>query len=292
LYKLENEEFLNEPTYVHRCQLVDDQVQRETLQKYLDLIKSGPSKNDSDDMDDGYDRDENLNTSHILIENIEIDINCLSKELTKINPKYDLMSYQYTIKVVDFKRIKSGFSNNKSIDASECDESRSQQTCTMDSFYANKSIEILLNKDKICADDTAENTCAAPNSQQQNLSTYLNNTTGSTSILSCHVSSSLKLPTIDSNLKEKQNSLNDNELNQNETLYAISESTRIQHADDNNTYMDDIDDLTQTSISLNKDKDATLANSCSNRVVSLGDNYKNEANFLKDLIKINQKRMG
>ena len=282
LYKLEAEEFLNEPTYVHRCQLIDDTVQRDILQKYIDLIKNIATKNDSDEIDDEFDKDDSLNSSLISLENIEIDVHCSRKELTKINPKFEQTNYQYTVSVVDFKRIKGGVSTKRSIAESfQCDQSNSQQRTNeaMTSFYADKSIQLLLNKNKPCADDTAENTCTAPNSQPQNMSNLLNNTTGSTSIVSCHVSSSLKLQTIESNLKDKQNSLNDNELNQNETLYAISESTRIHNVDDKNcTLLDDIGDTTQTNgftSEINKDRDATLnAESHASAIVS-GEHFKN-----------------
>ena len=267
VFKLELEEFLNEPTYVHRCKLVDDPIQRDTLEKYLDLLKSSPTKNEKYDLDGNCDSDDSLNSSHISIDTIEIDIDCLAKELTQIAPDNELFNIQYTIKVVDYKRIKSNNKNKSSGDCNESsnslsDESKSQQRqgCHLDSFCGSKSVEVL-NKDKISNDETNENTVLSKH--KKNSSNYLDNTAGSTSIISCYVPSDLKTQIIDLNLKEKLNGHELRDLNQNESLYAISESTRI-HAGDkdgNNTY-DDIDNITQTNangdFSQEKDKDATL----------------------------------
>ena len=276
VYKLDVPEFLNEPTYVHRCKLVDDPVQRETLEKYLDLLKSSPSKNDRDANEDNFDRDDSLNSSHISIDNIEIDIDCVSKDLVEMRPANSVSNFQYTIKVIDYKRIKSGYSNKSECDyenSSLGDSSKSQQRHSS-SLYIIKSVEIL-HKDKVCTNETNESSSG----RAQNLSSnYLDNT-GSTSIISCYVSD-MKPQATDFNAKEKHSENELKDLNQNESLYAISESTRI--GDKDGTY-DDIDNITQTNENRDQtqiDKDATLNQETANRIQINGD-----ANILTDLKK-------
>jgi hypothetical protein len=267
---------------VHRCKLVDDPVQRETLEKYLELLKSSPSKNDRDDNEDNFDRDDSLNSSHISIDNIEIDIDCVSKDLAEMRPANSVSNFQYTIKVIDYKRIKSGYSNNKSDcdfeNSSLGDNSKSQQRHS-NSFCMIKSVEIL-HKDKVCTNETNESSSG----RAQNLSNnYLDNT-GSTSIISCYVSD-MKPQATDFNAKEKQNENELKDLNQNESLYAISESTRIQMGEKDGTYddIDQLDNITQTNENENQtqvDKDATLNQEMANKIQING-----EANILTDLKK-------
>lgn len=106
IFKIEKKEFLDEPIYTSRCQLVDDEQQRAKFEKYLDLIKGSisplPKENSSSQQD-------HLNSSHIAMENIEIQIICLSKQLTQISPMSTLQNDQYTINVVEIKRIKTSF---------------------------------------------------------------------------------------------------------------------------------------------------------------------------------------
>jgi len=42
------------------------------------------------------------------MDSIEIDIDCISKELTELKTA-NATNYQYTIKVIDYKKIKSGY---------------------------------------------------------------------------------------------------------------------------------------------------------------------------------------
>ena len=227
LFKLEKEEFLNEPTYVHRCQLVDEQGQRDSFEKYLDLLKSNTSLNDSDEI--------NESKSHISIDNIEINIACIKREMTPLKIKYNPENYQYTVRVNDYKRIKPALNTSKLADRSSLQPNR-------DSSY-NSSVIQILNKDRVF-NESAENTLCDnglhdnfPNKQQY----YFNNSVVSTSIVS-YGSSSIKLPDINHDTKNLEDR-NEN----NFTMYAISESTRIQQDDkENNTY-DDIEDITQTN---------------------------------------------
>ena len=143
--------------------------------------------------------------------------------------------------------------------SSLAENSKSQQR-QGESFFTGKSLEVLC-KDKVCANETNDNTCTVLGSLPQNLSNnYLDNTNGHASILSCNVSD-LKPQTIEFNFKEKQTDHELKELNQNESLYAISESTRIQAGDKDGTY-DDIENITQTNenedFTLN-DKDVTIS---------------------------------
>ena len=283
VYKLENAEFLNEPTYVHRCKLIDDSNQREMLEKYIELLKSSPSKNGQDGNRDDCDKDDNLNSSHISMDSIEIDIDCISKELTELKTA-NATNYQYTIKVIDYKKIKSGYTNKSDYDyenSSLADSSKSQQR-QAESFYTGKSVEVIY-KDRICTNETNDNTCTVLIGQQQNLSNnYLDNTTGSTSIISCYVSD-LKPQTIDFNFKEKQNDHELKDLNQNESLYAISESTRIQAGDKDGTY-DDIENITQTNGNddiCQDDKDVTLQ-----EMISVINKNNGEENVMKEFRKI------
>jgi hypothetical protein len=230
LFKLEKEEFLNEPTYVHRCQLVDEHGQRGSFEKYLDLLKCNTSLNDNDEVNDSK--------SHISIDNIEITIACIKREMTPLMIKYSPENYQYTVRVNDYKRISpapplnaSKLANNSSL----------QLNGGADASYNSSAIQIL-NTDRVFNESTENTLCDNglhdnfPNKQQS----YFNNSVVSTSI----VSSSIKLTDTNHDTRNLEDR-NENNL----SIYAISESTRIQQDDkENNTYDDDIEeDITQTN---------------------------------------------
>ncbi|CAF0857163.1 unnamed protein product, partial [Brachionus calyciflorus] len=92
LYKIVQEEFLSEPSYVHRCFLQEEQEQLQRFSKYIDMLKSS-----------GMDPNTNL----ISIDNLEIQIEVLEKILTPLHVQSDIKNYQYKIKVLDIKRVKS-----------------------------------------------------------------------------------------------------------------------------------------------------------------------------------------
>lgn len=105
LFRIEKKEFLDEPISVHRCQLIEGAAERNNFEKYLNLIKSdsfSAAKNTSQ-------HDNSLNSSHIAMENIEIKIRILSKAQTNLQPMTYLKNTQYTIDVLDFKRIRTSF---------------------------------------------------------------------------------------------------------------------------------------------------------------------------------------
>jgi len=90
----------------------------------------------------------------------------------------------------------------------------------------------------------------------------------------------MKPQATDFNAKEKQSENELKDLNQNESLYAISESTRIG---DKDVTCDDIDNITQKNENGDQtqiDKDATLNQEMANRIQINGD-----ANILTDLKK-------
>lgn len=111
IFKLQEKQFIDEPTYAHRCQLVDEFQQRAKFEKYLDLLKGSVQTNfqtskDFNSSAEHQQNNENLNSSHISMENIEIQITCLSKTCSQLNQMTNLQNDQYTISVVDFKRIR------------------------------------------------------------------------------------------------------------------------------------------------------------------------------------------
>lgn len=86
LYRIECEEFLNEPSYVHRCFLQEEQEQLRRFSKYIDMLKS--NQNDSSGLD-----------------NLEILIECLDRVMTPLHVQSNIENYQYEIKVIDVKRV-------------------------------------------------------------------------------------------------------------------------------------------------------------------------------------------
>ena len=109
VYQLDNKSFLNEPIYAHRCQLLDSSQQRDKFEKYLDLLKSDIN---STGLGVKSGKDESFNSSHISMENIEIQIVCLNKKRTELNQLTSLKNNQYTVNVVDFKRLRQTFPNS------------------------------------------------------------------------------------------------------------------------------------------------------------------------------------
>jgi hypothetical protein len=108
IFKLDKKEYFEEPIYAHRCQLVDDVQQRAKFEKYLELLKGSihPAK----EIASSFNSEQNsLNSSHIAMENIEIQVVCMSKTCSVFNQMTSLQNYQYTINVVDFKRLRTSF---------------------------------------------------------------------------------------------------------------------------------------------------------------------------------------
>ena len=107
VFKIENINFLTEPVYAHRGKLIEDSEQRLNFEKYLDLLKTDMLLPTPLSMKTT--QNENLNSSHIAMENIEIEIICLSSSLTPLTQMTVLRSNHYTIKIVDYRRIRQTF---------------------------------------------------------------------------------------------------------------------------------------------------------------------------------------
>lgn len=107
VFKIENINFLTEPVYAHRGKLIEDSEQRLNFEKYLDLLKTDMILPTPLSMKTT--QNENLNSSHIAMENIEIEIICLNSSLTPLNQMTNLRSNHYTIKIVDYRRIRQTF---------------------------------------------------------------------------------------------------------------------------------------------------------------------------------------
>ncbi len=101
IFKLDKKEFLEEPIRAHRCQLIDsDHEQRKKLEKYFELIKS--SSFDSNCLD-------SLSSSYIAMDNVEIQIRCVSKAHTTVHQMTSLKNTQYTISVLEWRKIRQSF---------------------------------------------------------------------------------------------------------------------------------------------------------------------------------------
>lgn len=97
---------------------VDDLQQRAKFEKYLDLLKGSihpekevhysSSATTTTSITTDY-HSLNINSSHIAMENIEIQVMCVSKAMTLLNQMTALQNDQYTIKIVDYKRLRTSF---------------------------------------------------------------------------------------------------------------------------------------------------------------------------------------
>ena len=88
LYRIDNDQFLNEPSYVHRCFLQEEQEQLRRFSKYIDIIKT--NRNDSSGLD-----------------NLEILIECMQRVMTRLHVQSNIENYQYEVRVLEVKRVKS-----------------------------------------------------------------------------------------------------------------------------------------------------------------------------------------
>lgn len=106
IYMLEKKEFLEEPIRAHRCQLIDsDLEQRKKLEKYFELMKST-----SFDLKNSSTYGDSLqSSSYIAIDNVEIQIKCESKAKTTIHQMTSLKNSQYTISVLEWRKIRQSF---------------------------------------------------------------------------------------------------------------------------------------------------------------------------------------
>lgn len=102
---LDKKEFLEEPIRAHRCQLIDsDPEQRKKLEKYFELMKST-----SFDLKNNSTYGDSLQSSYIAIDNVEIQIKCLSKAKTTIHQMTSLKNSHYTISVLEWRKIRQSF---------------------------------------------------------------------------------------------------------------------------------------------------------------------------------------
>jgi hypothetical protein len=157
--------------------------------------------------------------------------NCVPLQIDNRKPK-EIVIHLY--KEVDGFEENSSLNNSINIMKHINEEKSRNLTVFLKNEIHDKSMEIL-HKDKVCRNETNESS----NAQAQNLSNNFLDNTESTSIISCYVSG-MKPQTTDFNAEENQYENVLRELNPNESLYAISESTRIQVGDKDGTY-DDID---------------------------------------------------
>ncbi|CAF1134439.1 unnamed protein product [Brachionus calyciflorus] len=84
LYQIVKEDFLSEPSYVHRCFLEEENEQLERFSKFIDNLKSS-----------GMNPDADLNSD----DNLEIQV--LEKNLASLHLQSDIKNYKYKIKILD-----------------------------------------------------------------------------------------------------------------------------------------------------------------------------------------------
>jgi hypothetical protein len=115
LFALEGDEFLAEPIYVHRCLLEDSKEMQDKFAKYVDLIKSSSSVNGGQEpplsVNTQFSSPSSSNMAHLSIQNFELYIESLGKDLATLNQNNTLHSRQYLVKILDIRRIRSPFTN-------------------------------------------------------------------------------------------------------------------------------------------------------------------------------------
>jgi hypothetical protein len=113
LFALEGDEFLAEPIYVHRCLLEDSKEMQDKFAKYVDLIKSSSNGSQEPPLaaNSQFSSPSSTQMAHLSIENFELEIESLGKDLATLNQNNTLFSRQYLVKILDIKRIRSPFTN-------------------------------------------------------------------------------------------------------------------------------------------------------------------------------------
>jgi Fe-S cluster biosynthesis and repair protein YggX len=130
IFAITERDHLTAPCYVNRCQLISgDHVQTLGFNKFIDSIKNNGQKsrpiksnpvfdvtspiNDSNDDSMENEQDDNLQidigdqkmNADFCVETLELTIECVECEITKITPATICESKQYKIKVTDFQQI-------------------------------------------------------------------------------------------------------------------------------------------------------------------------------------------
>ena len=115
---MSKDEFLKEPVLAHRCQLEDDQVQRERFSKYLDILKNYTATNSSNmspklsnlSVSSPSTTPSTNSSPHIAIENYELIVECKRKQLDSVDYQSDkVRNWIFTLRIHEIKRVVSPF---------------------------------------------------------------------------------------------------------------------------------------------------------------------------------------
>ena len=102
LFVLENEEFLAEPIYVHRCKLMNNNdKEAERFSKYAELLKSSAAGQQEINKASFA----SPSMSHLAIENFELEIECMEKSDASLNSDNSIYCSQYVVNIKEVIKI-------------------------------------------------------------------------------------------------------------------------------------------------------------------------------------------